>query len=410
MTQEHSKANAIGRSVPFWLAITAVILLGFNLRPGATSIGPLLAEIRDGLSMGTGTLSLLTAIPPFCFFAFGTVAARLGHRFGVNQMLAASCFLITAGLIGRVVFANEALFLILTIAALAGMAIGNVLLPVFVKTFFPNKVGSVMTVYTTVLPIGSLAPNLVIPLVAAVGIGWQGNLAVWGYTAAAALVVWVIIAMRAPRVDRPVIVEHARTIGLGDIARTKRGICLGLFFGTQSFQAYVAFGWIAQLLRDSGLSPTAASLVLSIYNVCGIPGGLLMPMVAEKVHKPRWLIWGLGAFLVSGYAGLLISPTTAPWLWVFFLGMASWAFPLALALVTARSRDAAVTAQVSGFCQSMGYLTAGIGTWLIGIIHGLTGGWTVPLVILASTSIVLVSSGLVASSPGYIDDELTARA
>ena len=36
--------------------VLAVALVAVNLRPGATSVGPVLEELRSGLSMGSGAL------------------------------------------------------------------------------------------------------------------------------------------------------------------------------------------------------------------------------------------------------------------------------------------------------------------------------------------------------------------
>ena len=52
-------SHRIRRHLPVWLAVVAVIVLAVNLRPGATSIGPLLSELRAGLHMGPGVAALL---------------------------------------------------------------------------------------------------------------------------------------------------------------------------------------------------------------------------------------------------------------------------------------------------------------------------------------------------------------
>lgn len=57
-------SHRIRRHLPVWLAVVAVIVLAVNLRPGATSIGPLLSELRAGLHMGPGVAALLSACHP----------------------------------------------------------------------------------------------------------------------------------------------------------------------------------------------------------------------------------------------------------------------------------------------------------------------------------------------------------
>ncbi len=59
------------------LVVVAIGLTAFNLRPAVTSVGPLLAEIRATLRMSGAMAGLLTAFPPLCFVAFGSLAPRL---------------------------------------------------------------------------------------------------------------------------------------------------------------------------------------------------------------------------------------------------------------------------------------------------------------------------------------------
>ena len=408
-------SHRIRRRLPVWLAVLAVIVLAVNLRPGATSVGPLLSKLRAGLNMGPGVAALLSAMPPFCFAIFGAFAARIGGRFGTTRVLAASALVITGGLLGRVVAHNEISFLLLSVLALAGMAVGNVMAPVFVKRFFPGHVAGMMSVYTTVLPIGALAPSLMVPIIFASQPGdWRLNMGWWGATAAVALIVWVVVAGIAPHAGH----MHDQTEGamqrkgptMWEIARTRKGLALGLFFGLQSMQAYVSFGWLPQIFRDAGLSVSQASLLLSLFNVVAIPGGLVMPIVAQKLSRPTGMIVVLGMLLAGGYLGLLLAPAALPWLWTLMLSLSGWAFPLAIALVAERSRDPLVTAQLSGFSQALGYLIAGVGTWLVGTVHGMTSGWSVPLIALIISAVLFVTFGIIASARGDVDDELPAFA
>ncbi len=112
---------------------------------------------------------------------------------------------------------------------------------------------------------------------------------------------------------------------------------------------------------------------------------------------------------MGGYLGLLLAPGTLPWLWALLLALSGWAFPLAISLVTERTRDPLVTAQLSGFAQSFGYLIAGLGTWLVGVVHGATAGWTLALVAMIGSAVVFTAAGIVASAHGDVDDQLILR-
>jgi CP family cyanate transporter-like MFS transporter len=89
--------------------------------------------------------------------------------------------------------------------------------------------------------------------------------------------------------------------------------------------------------------------------------------------------------------------------------VAGFSFPMALALITARTRDPHVTGGVSGLTQSVGYIFSGLGPLLVGILHEATGGWSVPLLMIAGSAVFLLLGGLAIARPGYVDDDLTVR-
>ena len=51
-------------------------------------------------------------------------------------------------------------------------------------------------------------------------------------------------------------------VRLSQVARTKLGWLMAVFFGLQSTQAYSLFGWFAQVYRDAGFSPATAGVLL----------------------------------------------------------------------------------------------------------------------------------------------------
>ena len=59
-----------------------IVLTAFILRPGATSTGPVLEEIRASLSMGPVGAAVLAALPGMSFAAAGAVAAGLTMEIG----------------------------------------------------------------------------------------------------------------------------------------------------------------------------------------------------------------------------------------------------------------------------------------------------------------------------------------
>lgn len=392
------------RTRGYWVALLAVVLISLNLRPG-TAIGPVLAEILEGLGQDASWGGLLAAMPGICFAAFGAFAVAFAVRVGLTYALAWGMLATAAGLLLRPWTSNSWIFLALTAVAFAGMGTGNVLLPAFIKRRFPDQVPLLMAAYGSLLAVGATLGNLLaLPLAGVAPGGWRGSLALWGITAAVAVVPMLAVALRE---GSRKLGAHAHAKG-PSLMRSRHAVALGIFFGVQSMHAYTQFGWTAQMFRDGGVDREHAGLLVAILAGLGIVTGLIMPVVVARVHNLRWVVITLGVLLIVGYLGILWAPATASWLWAVSLGLSGACFPMALSLITARTRDHHITARLSGFSQTIGYALAATGPLLVGVLLAATGGWTVPLWVLIATTAVMVTAGLIASAPGYVDDELAA--
>jgi len=67
------------------------------------------------------------------------------------------------------------------------------------------------------------------------------------------------------------------------------------------------------------------------------------------------------------------------------------------------------TTSLSAFTQCVGYLIASVGPFGFGVLNGLTGGWTVPLLALCGVVVVQAFAGVLAVRPRYVEDELPPR-
>ena len=164
---------AAGILVAPWLLGLGVVLMSLDLRPGATAVGPVLAEVRADLTMGSGTASLLTALPGLAFAVFGVAAPRLGRVLGEAGGLAVGCLAMAVGLGGRALADDPTVFLLLSLLGLGGAGIGNVLVPAAVKHRFPLHSAQWMSLYITVMAVGSIFPQLIGPLLMGAGHGWR---------------------------------------------------------------------------------------------------------------------------------------------------------------------------------------------------------------------------------------------
>jgi CP family cyanate transporter-like MFS transporter len=390
------------------LALVAVALVSVNLRPGATSVGPVLAEVRQTLGMGATGAGVVTALPGLCFAAVGALAVALARRVGVTGGIGVGVVALTVGLAARSFAHSVGAFLALTVLALGGMALGNVLVPAWIKRHAQTAGVPLMTVYSTGLTVGGTLGSLAAaPLGDVAPGGWRTGLGVWAALGACAVLPWAVIARREhadPADHRDPLVPPQR-----QLQASRTAVALTVYFGVQSMNAYVQFGWLPQIYRDAGLSAVTAGSLLAWLAGLGIIGGMVMPGFVARSRDMSWAVWVLGVALAAGYLGLWLAPAPhawEPWLWATLLGVSSWTFPGAIALITARTHDPAVTARLSAFVQPVGYLLAAAGPFLVGTIHSMTGGWTVVLLLLAASAAVMTAAGLAVARPRFVDDEL----
>nr|WP_318646784.1 MFS transporter [Nocardioides donggukensis] len=384
--------------------MVGLVLLALNLRPAAVSVGPVLAEVRAGLSMSGPTAGLLTSLPVLAFAVVGALATWLARTLGVHRVTLGALLCVVLGLGGRSLVDGSPPFLALSMLALAGMATANVLLPSLVKLHFPDRIGRVTSLYVTALAIGLTASlMLTVPIATSIGgpDGWRWGLGSWAVLALVSALPWLrLVAHDLHTGDRP------RGIGLLEVARTRIGVVMALFFGLQSLQAYVAFGWFAQLWRDSGYSPTQAGLLVGVIAAVGIPLSLWLPAAAARREDQRMLLTVVIACYPVGYLGLLVAPYDLAVLSAVLVGVGATTFPLILTLIGLRSRTPAGTAALSGFTQSVGYLLAALGPFAVGTIYEHTGGWTWPLLLLTALSVPQLALGRYAARPAFLEDQL----
>lgn len=386
------------------LALVCIVVLAVNLRPTAIAISPVLGDLRADLGLNGALAGLLTTLPLLCFAGFGALAPGLAARLGVHRTALLALVAITVGQAVRVAVPQVAVFLPASALALGGMAVGNVLLPSVVRRHFGDRIGLVTGIYSLMLGTGvALASLLSAPIAAATG-SWRWSLAVWVGTAALATLPWIELSRRDG--GDPSAVSARPAVRLGQVARTRIGWVLALFFAVQSFHAYSVFGWLPTIYADGGLTSTQAGLMLTLTTGLGLPLAFWVPHYVATARRPQWLLITIPTLGLVAFVGLMTAPTTVPWLWAVLLCVGLSGFPAYLSLVGLRARTSSGTAALSGFSQSVGYLFAGLGPFLMGVLSEATGGWHTPLIVLAVLCPLLCVLGLLATRRVYVEDQL----
>ena len=380
------------------LLAVAVILVAVNLRPAVTSVAPLLGDMREELGTSATWAGLLTTMPGLCFAAAGLTAPRLSSRFGLGRVISAALVVLTAGLVLRTVDGPHVV-IGATLLACAGIALINVLIPVVIKGSFPTRVGLMTGIYTAALQGGGALGSAVTPGLEEPLGGWRLALAAWAAIALLALLAW----LPASRRHRSSWAVSAELTGKPrSLLRSRLAWTVTLFFGCQAFLAYIVMGWLPQIFIDNGISKVQAGILVGLVSLIGVPVSLIIsPLAARATHQSGWIV-ALGVLGFAGAVGLLVAPAAAPWVWSVLIGVGMSAFSIALTVIALRARNAEDTAQLSGMVQGFGYLFAGLGPFLFGLLHDVSDGWTIPFAMFLGVYVVQIVAGALAGRNRYV--------
>ncbi|UXY35045.1 MFS transporter [Streptomyces albidocamelliae] len=412
-TEETNPGAGRTRAWATRLVVAGILLSALNLRPAITSLGALLEEVRDDLGMSGSVAGLLTSVPPLCFAVFGVTAPRLARRFGPAAVICAGMAAIATGLLIRPYAGGTPGFLAASALALMGIAVSNVLMPVVVKRWFPDRVGSMTGLYSMALALGtSLAAAVTVPLTGALGGSWRSGLAVWAVLAMAAVLPWLPLVRdrgTAPAPSRQRTAATAEQHAPLRMARSRTAWALAVFFGLQATAAYVTMGWMPQIFRDAGVPAGTAGVLLAVTMVMGVPLAFVIPRVATRLPHQGPIALVLGVCGLAGYAGLYFAPAAGAWAWALLLGVSNCAFPLALTMVGMRARSGPGVAQLSAFAQSTGYLISIPGPLLVGVLYQRSGGWGLPIALMAALMVPQMVMGVLAGRNRTVEEEAAVR-
>jgi MFS transporter, CP family, cyanate transporter len=390
------------------ILVAGILAVAFNMRGSIGGLPPVFPELHHAAGWSTATLAVLAAVPVLGFALFSGVAPALARRLGEERVLGGALVLLVAGLGLRAVDPGVLLFPG-TILAACAIAFLNVLLPSLIKRRRPDRAGLLIGLYLLVLTAGSvLGAVFAVPLFnAAAGSGGANGsgsaavrltMGIWAIPALLAAVAW-LPQLRFRTV--PVAVDDRR----GVLAMGRHALAWQVtgFMGLQSLSYYATLSWFPTMFRDHGISATGAGNLLALMNFGGALTGLLVPMIAHRAKDQRVIAAMATGTIIVGICGAVFArgPAVIPFVVLLGFGQGA-ALGLAVYLFTARTSDGHAAAALSGFAQAVGYLVASAGPLLLGLLHSLTGSWTVPGLVLIAFALAQLTCGVLAGRPKTI--------
>lgn len=421
-------ATRQGLRAAAWVLPAAIVLIALNFRGPIVATAPVIGDVRLDLGLTSTIAGLLTTIPVLCFALATPFASWVIAKADPERAVSLSLVIVLAGTVVRSMPSSAAL-LIGTAVIGIGITIGNVVIPVVIRRdTSPERVGLVTGVYTSALNVGSMITSLATAPLAALW-GWPVAIAVWAVFAVIAGFAWTYAvgaraawrrpvrsdddeplpitgpidqvldtgAIRTIRADRAAAAAAATAAEPVRPARRLITWGLTLAFGGQAFSYYALTAWIPTLLHDEiGFSKASSGASSSVFQILAVVGALGVPLLAAK-WRPRAII-ALVAFLwLAMPLGLLFAPQL--WLlWSVLGGAAQGGGITVIFIVIVRivSSDADAR-RMSAFVQGGGYLIGSAGPLVAGALHGATGDWTAPLLVVLVSVLTLGVVGTLAA-------------
>lgn len=367
-------------------SVIALLLIGLNLRAGISGASALLHDLQSVLGYGPLVAAVIPSIPTLCFAFAGAGTSWLTGRLGVEKAILLSLALLAGGLLLRGIPATGML-VAGSVVGMSGLAVCNVAMPSFIREHFAARTSLMTALYTVTMTTGATVTAVaVVPLAQALGSPSAAVGAV-GITAVAAFLGFAPVALHAHR-------NSARSAG-GPVSpwpllRTRKGQLLTAIFTLQALLAYALLSWYPYMLTTLGLSASDSGLMFGLMQLVSVPAGMVLIAIGSRPRMLRPAFYLVSVVMVLGLVALLALPVHLAFVSAVLLGFGLGIFPLVMVMISRSGSSTAETTALSTLAQSSGYLLATAGPFGMGLLHGATGGWTLPLALLLGLAVVQV--------------------
>ncbi len=379
------------------------------LRLAVTSFSPLASQIQDEFGFSGSVVGVFGMVPTAMFAVFGLLTPALAKRLGLERTALLAMIMAAVGMLLRAMMSQTWSLLALSALALAGMGIGNVVIPPLVKRYFSDRLATMSSVYIVAVQIGTIVPAFVaVPVADA--FGWRFSIGWWAAFGFAAAVPWLITLARSRKAEAETVVAPAVDASRrGQVWRSPVAWGMAGMFGMTSLITYSMFTWIPSILADAGASDAFGGTMVGVFSVMGLVAAFGAPTLCARIANPFPVVIVCAACYLIGFAGLYFAPMAAPIVWVVVLGLGPSTFPMALTLINLRTRSHVGSSALSGFTQGIGYTVACLGPLLFGVFHDATDGYAAPFGLLVVAVVVVLVGAYQACKPRMLEDSWHAR-
>lgn len=372
--------------------IIGLILICFCMRSPLSTVGPLIPQIKETLSLSPTLSGLLTTIPLLLFALVAPIAGKIIHHLTVKRWFLLCAFGIGAGILIRSYIGFWGL-IIGTI--IIGLSIGilNILIPVWIRQDFPNRIGSVMGVYTTSMTaMSALAAGICVYLSLWLS-GWENAMAIFAIFPIIAFFYWIFVKTKKSPINK-----EETTVTLKEVMKKPSNWSVALFMALQSIFFYILLAWLPSMLVEQGYSEEIGGIMLLILQVVSLITNFLMPIWFQKYPTQRKkLALSCAVVYGSGLILLLLPIVSTPiiTIGVTLLGLGSGlSLSFSLTVIAVKGKTGGETIRLSSFAQGLGYLIAAPAPTIFGGLYDMVGNFTIPLILVVLLCIPLALTGI----------------
>ena len=389
-----------------WGVILAIVFIASTLRAPLTSVGPVVDEIKQVMEINNSVAGILTTIPLIIFAIVSPFVSKVTARLTMSRTILYSTMLLIVALYLRIA-GDFTLFLIGTVILGIAIAFGNVVLPSYVKWYFPMQIGLATGIYSGTMNFtAGLGGGLSFPLSEITPLGFRLSLSFWILFAIIAIILWIPKARKGVQLEKATaIADQQDRPKKVTITKSKLAWMVALTMGFQSMVFYTVVAWVPSILVDRGLDPSTAGYLLMLNQFSQVPMTFTFPIIASKLKDQRILVVIITVLFLVGFSLFFTQSLVLLIIGIIIAGLAMGAcFSLCMTFFSIRARTSDGSISLSGFGQSVGYLIAAVGPFLIGFLHDATESWDSGIIALIVMSALFFIFGYPAAKNRVVED------